>query len=149
MPRRRNRPSPVEPALPRLRATAIDAMQSFIQAEYGSRRTPSTAAPLLCLIVELHRHNMSFPTRARVKRHLGLDSPFGIDCAIRTAIERELITEQIEIHQRKLPGDTLNKHALSRRRFIPSDVIIDVVEDSARTRASRAAAYTPREPIAA
>ena len=132
MPRRKGAASAAhrEPPLPKLPQSAILAMQNFLQSEYGSRRTPSTAAPLFVLMVELHRTHQPWPTRSRVARHIGVDSPFGIDCAIRTALERALISEQIDITQRDTQkGDALERHALARRRFIPSDVLIGVVDE--------------------
>lgn len=139
MPRRRRRPvasrhALLGPRLPALDPVAVAAMEKFLQGEYNARRTPSTAAPVLVLIVALHRDaNFShepFPIRARVVDHLGLDSPFGIDCAIRKALERGLITEQVDILERDNPDRPQDKHMIARRRYIPSDVLCMVVDDA-------------------
>ena len=140
MPRRRrtraqaSRQRLLEASLPTLDRAAIAAMEQFLRREYNARRIPTTTAATLVLIVALTRDpayaHEPFPIRARVVDHLGLDSPFGIDCAIRKSLERGLIFEQVDILTRDNPDRPQDKHQLARRKYIPADILCDIVDDA-------------------
>lgn len=112
--------------LPTVLRREVAAMEAHLIEEYGSRRRPTTAAKLLVLIVKLDSIGQPFATRMEVAKHLGLSSPFGIDAAIGTAKERELIEEKVAYFRRGDPR-RLAQHVISRRYFIPSSELKQVV----------------------
>ena len=113
-------------------------MESFLHTGHG--RLPTTAAPLLVLIVECDRLGLPWDTREVIARHLGV-SKDGIDRAIRNAIDRKLITETVDRLRRDDPKRPQDKHVLARRRYVPSRMLRTVVDEALQ--AKRAKQSTP------
>ena len=111
---------------------AVEAMESFLRETYcghGHGRRPTTAAPLLVYIVVCDCLDIPWETRETIARHLGV-SKDGMDRAIRNALDRELIVEKINHLRRNNPKRPQDKHAIARRRYVPSQELRTVVKEA-------------------
>lgn len=97
------------------------AVTALLASRFGKRRLPRTTAPLLVVLVKMHRFGQTLPSREEMANHLGI-SMDALDGAIRTAKIRGLIDEQ---YHPFVYGDPrrAQRHVLGCRYWIPCDAL--------------------------
>lgn len=120
---------PEDRALPYVHRSYVEAIRDYLIIHYKSQRPPDATAGVLALIIELHQFNppRPFPIRERAAEAANC-SRWGVDAALSVAMRRGLITQSVELME-----STRKDSRIWRQRFyVPSDVLLEIVEERKR-----------------